>query len=303
MTPFSWLTPMPELPDVEVYIEALEKRILGRTLTGIRIANPFVLRTVDPRPAELAGKRVVGIRRVGKRIAMELQDELFIVVHLMVAGRFRWLAPGAKVPGKIGLAAFDFNDGTLAMTEAGTKRRASIHLLRGEAAVRAQDRGGIEPLDALLEEFREALAGERHTLKRSLTDPRLFSGIGNAYSDEILHRARLSPLKLSTSLDAAETERLYEATRSTLRDWIERLRIKAGEDFPKEVRAFQEGMAVHGRFGQPCPDCGAPVQRIVYAENETNYCARCQTGGRRLADRAMSRLLRDDWPRSIDEVE
>jgi formamidopyrimidine-DNA glycosylase len=294
---------MPELPDVAVYIEALERRILGQTLTGIRLANPFVLRTVDPRPAELAGRTVVGVRRVGKRIAMELEGELFIVVHLMVAGRFRWLAAGAKVPGKIGLAAFDFANGTLALTEAGSKRRASIHLLRGEAAVRAQDRGGVEVLDASLEEFREALTRERHTVKRSLTDPRLFSGIGNAYSDEILHRARLSPLKLSTSLDEAETARLYEAARGTLLDWIGRLRAQAGDGFPEKVKAFQEGMAVHGRYGQPCPDCGAPVQRIVYAENETNYCARCQTGGRRLADRALSRLLKEDWPRSIDEVE
>jgi formamidopyrimidine-DNA glycosylase len=294
---------MPELPDVEVYLEALERRILGQALTGIRIANPFVLRTVDPRPAELAGRTAVGLRRVGKRIAMELEGGLFIVVHLMVAGRFRWLAAGAKVPGKIGLAAFDFANGTLALTETGTKRRASIHLLRGEDAVRAQDRGGVEVLQAPLEQFREALVRERHTLKRSLTDPRLFSGIGNAYSDEILHRARLSPLKLSTSLGEAETARLYEAARATLLDWIARLRAQAGDGFPDKVRAFQEGMAVHGRYGQPCPDCGAPVQRIVYAENETNYCARCQTGGRRLADRALSHLLKEDWPRSIDEVE
>jgi len=294
---------MPELPDVAVYIEALETRILGRKLTGIRIANPFVLRTVEPRPAELAGRRVVGLRRVGKRIAMELEGGLFIVVHLMIAGRFRWLAPGAKVPGKIGLAAFDFAEGTLALTEAGTKRRASIHLLRGEEAVRAQDRGGIEVLDATPEAFREALTRERHTLKRSLTDPRLFSGIGNAYSDEILHRARLSPLQMSTNLSEEETARLYDATRSTLLEWIGRLRERAGDGFPEKVKAFQEGMAVHGRFGQPCPACGAPVQRIVYAENETHYCARCQTGGRRLADRALSRLLGEDWPRSIDEVE
>ncbi|HYW11705.1 MAG TPA: DNA-formamidopyrimidine glycosylase family protein [Longimicrobium sp.] len=294
---------MPELPDVAVYIEALERRILGQTLTGIRIANSFVLRTVDPRPADVVDRAVAGVRRVGKRIAMELEGGLFIVVHLRVAGRFRWLAAGAKVPGKIGLAAFDFANGTLALTEAGSKRRASIHLLRGEAAVRAQDRGGVEVLDASLEAFREALAREPHTIKRSLTDPRLFSGIGNAYSDEILHRARLSPLRLSTSLDDAETARLYEAARSTLLEWIGRLRAQAGDGFPAKVKAFQEGMAVHGRFGQPCPDCGAPVQRIVYAENETHYCARCQTGGRRLADRALSRLLKEDWPRSIDEVE
>lgn len=294
---------MPELPEVAVYIQALEERVLGHTLTGIRIANPFVLRSVDPHPAALAGKRVVGLRRVGKRIAFALEDDLFIVVHLMVAGRFRWLAAGAKVPGKIGLAAFDFDNGTLAMTEAGTKRRASIHLLRGEDAVGAHDRGGIEVLDAPLEAFREALARERHTLKRSLTDPRLFSGIGNAYSDEILHRARLSPLQLSTNLDDDESARLHAATRDVLREWIGRLRDRAGSGFPEKLTAFQDGMAVHGRYGQPCPDCGAPVQRIVYAENETNYCARCQTGSRRLADRALSRLLRDDWPRSIDEVE
>jgi formamidopyrimidine-DNA glycosylase len=294
---------MPELPDVELYLDALRRRVAGQVLRGIRLANPFVLRTVDPRPAELAGKRVTGLRRVGKRIAVELEGGLFIVIHLMVAGRFRWLAAGAKVPGKIGLAAFDFAEGTLVLTEAGSKRRASIHLLRGDEAVRAQDRGGIEPLEATAEAFREALTRERHTLKRSLTDPRIFSGIGNAYSDEILHRARLSPLKLSTSLDDDEHARLYEATRLTLLDWIERLRRETGEGFPEKVTAFRPDMAMHGRYGQPCPDCGAPVQRIVYAENETNYCARCQTGGRRLADRAMSRLLKDDWPRSIDDVE
>jgi formamidopyrimidine-DNA glycosylase len=294
---------MPELPDVELYLDALRRRIAGQVLTGIRLANPFVLRTVDPRPAELAGKRVTGLRRVGKRIAIELEGGLFIVIHLMVAGRFRWLAAGAKVPGKIGLAAFDFAEGTLVLTEAGSKRRASIHLLRGEEAVRAQDRGGIEPLEATAEAFREALTRERHTLKRSLTDPRIFSGIGNAYSDEILHRARLSPLKLSTALDDDEHARLFEATRSTLLDWIERLKRETGDGFPEKVTAFRPDMAMHGRYGQPCPDCGAPVQRIVYAENETNYCARCQTGGRRLADRAMSRLLKDDWPRSIDDVE
>jgi formamidopyrimidine-DNA glycosylase len=294
---------MPELPEVAVYIEALEKRVLGQTLTGIRLASPFVLRTVDPRPAEVAGHSVAGVRRVGKRIVFALEGDFFIVIHLMVAGRFRWLAAGAKIPGRIGLAAFDFAHGTLAMTEAGSKRRASIHLLRGEEALRAHDRGGLEVMDATPEQFREALARERHTLKRSLTDPRLLSGIGNAYSDEILHRARLSPLQLSTNLDDDEAARLYEATRATLGDWIDRLRRKSGDGFPEKLTAFQEGMAVHGRYGQPCPDCGAPVQRIVYAENETNYCARCQTGGRRLADRALSRLLKDDWPRSIDEVD
>jgi formamidopyrimidine-DNA glycosylase len=294
---------MPELPDVELYLGALEPRIVGKTLTGIRLANPFVLRTVDPRPVELAGARVTGVRRVGKRIVIELEDERFIVVHLMVTGRFRWVAAGAKVPGKVGLAAFDFDDGTLVMTEQGTKRRASIHLLRGEAALRAMDRGGLEPLDATPEQFREALMRERHTVKRALTDPRLFSGIGNAYSDEILHRAKLSPLKLTDKLDDDEHARLYAATRETLLEWIDRLRMEVGDRFPEKVVAFHPAMAVHGRYNQPCPVCGAPVQRIVYAENETNYCARCQTGGRRLADRAMSRLLKEDWPRSIDEVE
>jgi formamidopyrimidine-DNA glycosylase len=294
---------MPELPDVEVYLEALERRIVGQSLTGIRIANPFVLRTVDPRPAELAGARVTGVRRMGKRIVMTLDGERFIVVHLMIAGRFRWLAAGAKVPGKIGLAAFDFEHGTLALTEQGSKRRASIHLLRGADVLGAFDRGGLEVMDATPEEFRAALLRERHTVKRALTDPRLFSGIGNAYSDEILHAAKLSPLKLTDKLDNDEHARLYAATRDTLRLWVERLRHEAADGFPEKIRAFHPEMAVHGRFGQPCPVCGAPVQRIVYAENETNYCARCQTGGRRLADRAMSRLLKEDWPRSIDEVE
>lgn len=294
---------MPELPDVEVYLEALERRIVEHVLTGIRIANPFVLRTVEPRPAELAGARVIGVRRMGKRVVMELDGERWIVVHLMIAGRFRWLAAGAKVPGKIGLAAFDFEHGMLALTEQGSKRRASIHLLRGADALRAFDRGGLEVMDATPEEFRAALLKERHTVKRALTDPRLFSGIGNAYSDEILHAARLSPLKLTDKLDDDEHARLYAATRETLRLWIDRLRHEAADGFPEKIRAFHPEMAVHGRFGQPCPVCGAPVQRIVYAENETNYCARCQTGGKRLADRAMSRLLKEDWPRSIDEVE
>ncbi|HYJ78749.1 MAG TPA: DNA-formamidopyrimidine glycosylase family protein [Longimicrobiaceae bacterium] len=294
---------MPELPDVVVYLEALERRIGGEPLTGIRLGNPFVLRTVDPRPADLYGRRVAGFRRVGKRIVIELEGGLFIVIHLMVAGRFKWLAAGAKLPGKLGLAAFDFPNGTLALTEAGTTRRASIHLVRGEAALREIDRGGIEPLEATLEEFRAALTRESHTVKRALTDPRLFSGIGNAYSDEILHRARLSPIKLTGKLSEEEIAGLYAATRETLLDWVGRIRRAYGDGFPEKVTAFREGMAVHGRFGQPCPVCGTPVQRIVYAANETNYCARCQTGGRLLADRALSRLLKGDWPRSIDEVE
>jgi formamidopyrimidine-DNA glycosylase len=294
--------PMPELPDVTVYIEALEKRIVGDTLLGIRLANPFVLRTVQPRPGEMAGRRVLALRRVGKRIVMELEDERFIVIHLMVAGRFRWLAAGAKVPGKIGLAAFDFTRGTLALTEAGSKRRASIHLLAGADALAGLDPGGMDVMAATEAEFAAALRSGRHTLKRSLTDPHLFSGIGNAYSDEILHRAKLSPVQLTTNLSDDEVARLFAAVREVLAEWIERLRAEAGDGFPEKVTAFRPEMAVHGKYGQPCPVCGAPVQRIVYAENETNYCARCQTGGRLLADRSLSRLLKSDWPKSIDEL-
>lgn len=293
---------MPELPDVTLYLDALERRIAGRTLNKIRLGNPFVLRTVDPSPGDLAGKRVVAIRRVGKRIVLALEDDLFIVIHLMIAGRFRWLPPNAKIPGKLGLAAFDFDDGTLLLTEAGSKRRASIHIERGWDAVRAHDAGGIEPLEISLDEFKAALTRERHTLKRTLTDPHVFSGIGNAYSDEILHRARLSPVQMTTNLDDEEIARLYDATRSTLRDWIERLRSETGDRFPEKVTAFRPEMAVHGRYGKPCPDCGTPVQHIVYADNETNYCARCQTGGKLLADRALSRLLHEDWPKSIDDL-
>jgi len=293
---------MPELPDVEVYIEAIERRIVGERLAGIRLGNPFVLRSVEPRPPELVGREVVGVRRLGKRIVIELEGEHFIVVHLMVAGRFRWLAPGAKLPGKLGLAAFDFPAGTLVLTEAGSKRRASIHLLRGEDALRALDPGGIDVMAAGVEAFGAVLTRERHTLKRTLTDPKVFSGIGNAYSDEILHRARLSPVQLTTNLSADEIARLHQAVRDTLAEWTERLRRETGDGFPEKVTAFRPEMAVHGRYGHPCPDCGAPVQRIRYAENETNYCARCQTGGRLLADRAMSRLLKGDWPRSIDEL-
>ena len=293
---------MPELPDVTVYLEALHKRITGQPLLKMRLGSPFVLRSVNPAPSDLAGKRVLGLQRIGKRIVIRLEDELFIVIHLMIAGRFRWLPPNAKIPGKLGLAAFDFPNGTLVLTEAGSKRRASIHLERGVAALRAHDPGGLEPLEMTLEQFTAALTRERHTVKRTLTDPRVFSGIGNSYSDEILHRARLSPVQLTTNLDADELARLYLAVRETLTIWTERLREEAGEGFPEKVTAFRDGMAVHGRFGKPCPDCGSPVQHIVYADNETNYCARCQTGGKLLADRALSRLLKSDWPRSIDEL-
>jgi len=294
---------LPELPDVTVYIEALERRIAGATLQRVRLLTPFLLRSVDPPLNALTGRRVVGLRRLGKRIVIALEDELFLVIHLMIAGRLQWRAAGAKPPGKIGLAAFDFSTGTLLMTEAGTKRRASLEAVRGEAALRALDPGGLEVLDADLAAFGRALVAENHTLKRTLTDPRVFSGIGNAYSDEILHRARLSPVKQTQALDAAETRRLWEATRAVLTEWIERLRQEAGEGFPEGVTAFRSEMAVHGRYGKPCPACGAPVQRIVYAENETNYCARCQTGDRMLADRSLSRLLHSDWPKTLDEWE
>jgi len=293
---------MPELPDVTVYVESIARRIVDQPLLKLRLGNPFVLRTVDPPPSELAGKRVSAVRRLGKRIVIELESDLFIVIHLMIAGRFKWLPSGAKLPGKLGLAAFDFPNGALLLTEAGSKRRASIHIARGEEAVRAHDPGGIEPLDIPLDDFRAALTRERHTLKRTLTDPHVFSGIGNAYSDEILHRARLSPVQMTTNLSDDEIARLYTATRNTLLDWTDRLRAEAVEKFPEKVTAFRPDFAVHGRYGKPCPDCGTPVQHIVYSENETNYCARCQTGGKLLADRALSRLLHSDWPKSIDEL-
>jgi formamidopyrimidine-DNA glycosylase len=294
---------VPELPDVAVYLEALAPRILGARLERVRLLTPFLLRSVDPPVSAVAGKTVTGLRRLGKRVVIALEDELFLVIHLMIAGRLHWKPAGAKPPGKIGLAAFDFSTGTLTLTEAGTKKRASLDVVRGEAALAAHDPGGIEPLDADLAAFQAALTAENHTLKRVLTDPRVFSGIGNAYSDEILHRARLSPVKHSQALGADEIRRLYEATRAVLAEWVERLRREAGEDFPEGVTAFRPDMAVHGRYGKSCPECGAPVQRIVYADNETNYCARCQTGGRMLADRSLSRLLHADWPKTLDEWE
>ncbi len=294
---------MPELPDVTVYVDALTRLTLGRPLERIRLASPFLVRTVDPPIGAAEGKQVRTLRRLGKRIVFALEDELFLLVHLMIAGRFHLRPPGARIPRKIGLAAFDFPGATLLLTEASPKKRAAVHLVRGEAALAGFDRGGLEVLEADLPAFREALTRENHTLKRALTDPRLFSGIGNAYSDEILHRARLSPVKLSRALGEDEVERLFRACQDTLTEWIARLRAETGDGFPEKVTAFREGMAVHGRYRQPCPACGSPVQRIVYAENEANYCATCQTGGRLLADRALSRLLHDDWPRTLEELE
>jgi len=294
---------VPELPDVVVYIEHLESRLAGRTLERVRLMNPFVLRSVTPPIASAEGKKVVGVSRIGKRIVIALEGELFLVLHLMIAGRLRWLEKDAKLPGRITLAAFGFQHGMLVFTEAGTKRRASVHLVEGEAALAAMDPGGLDVLAAGFQEFAERVKRENHTLKRALTDPRLFSGIGNAYSDEILHRAKLSPFVQTRSLSEEDLRRLQDATRASLTEWTERLRREAGADFPEKVTAFREGMAVHGRFRKPCPVCGSPVQRIVYADNETNYCARCQTGGKILADRALSRLLKASWPRSIDELD
>jgi formamidopyrimidine-DNA glycosylase len=294
---------MPELPDVVVYLERLEPRILGVTLERVRLVSPFLLRSVDPSLDSVHGCRVTELRRLGKRIVIGMEKELFLVLHLMIAGRLHWKERGAKLPGKVGLAAFDFSSGTLTLTEAGTKKRASLFVVRGEEALAAHNPGGLEVLDASEHEFRAALRKENHTLKRGLTDPRLFSGIGNAYSDEILHRARLSPLALTQRLKEEEIARLFTATQSTLQDWLDRLRRDAGEGFPEKVTAFRDGMATHGRFGQPCPDCGTAIQRIVYAENETNYCPTCQTGGKLLADRSLSRLLKDDWPRTVQEWE
>ena len=293
---------MPELPDVTVYVELIAAKTGGRKIEHVRISNPFVVRSVDPPIKDVEGNAVREVRRVGKRIAIGLDSDLWIVIHLMIAGRFRWLKPGAKIPGRLGLAAFDFENGSLVLTEAGTQRRASITVVRGEQALEEVDRGGVEPLETDEKAFAAQLALENHTLKRSFTDPTLFSGIGNAYSDEIFHRARISPIKLTSRLTAEEISRLYTATREVLTEWTERLRTEAGGEFPAKVTAFHDEMAVHGRYGKPCPVCGSPVQRIRYASNETNYCARCQTEGRLLADRALSRLLKKDWPKSIDEL-
>jgi formamidopyrimidine-DNA glycosylase len=294
---------MPELPDIVVYLERLEPLVLGRRVERVRILNPFVLRTVEPAVADAAGRTVTSLSRLGKRIVIGLDGGLFLVIHLMIAGRLRWRPPGKKLPGKLALAALDFEHGTLFLSEAGSKRRASIHLAQGEDALREFDRGGLEVLDSSLAEFAARLRSRSHTLKRALTDPRLFSGIGNAYSDEILHAARLSPFVVSSRISDEDVQRLHTAAQTTLREWTERLRTKSGGEFPETVTAFHAEMAVHGKYGQPCPVCSAPVQRIRYADNETNYCARCQTGGRLLADRALSRLLRQDWPRTLEELE
>jgi formamidopyrimidine-DNA glycosylase len=294
---------VPELPDVAAYLAALAPRIVGARLERVRLVTPFLLRTVDPPLSAAGGRAVTGLGRLGKRVVIALEGELFLVIHLMIAGRLHWKPSGAKPPGRIGLAAFDFSTGTLTMTEAGTKKRASLAVVQGEAGLTAHDPGGLEPLEVDLDAFRDALTAENHTVKRVLTDPRVFSGIGNAYSDEILHRARLSPVKLTHALSDAEIARLHEATRVVLTEWIERLQRQTGDGFPEGVTAFRPEMAVHGRYGKPCPECGAPVQRIVYADNETNYCARCQTGGRMLADRSLSRLLHADWPRTLEEWE
>ena len=293
---------MPELPDITVYIEALAARVLGKSMTGVRIVNPFVLRSVEPPIQKLVGIPITGFRRMGKRIVMEFEEDLYLVIHLMIAGRLRWRAAGGDVVRPAPMARFEFPDGVLVLTEAGKKRRASIHLVQGEKNLEQFDRGGLEVLHSSSSAFAERLRSENHTVKRSLTDPTLFSGIGNAYSDEILHRAKLSPLLLTSRISDEQVTQLFDAVRDVLNEWTDKLRAEVAGDFPEKVTAFREGMAVHGRFGKPCPVCGAPVQRIRYADNETNYCARCQTGGRLLADRAMSRLLKQDWPRSLEEM-
>ncbi len=294
---------MPELPDIEVYLDALRERIEGRKLLGIRLGSPFLLRSVDPPIADAVGRRITALRRLGKRIVFELEDDLYLVLHLMIAGRLRWNDPGAKLPGKLGLAAFDFEPGSLIVTEASKKKRASLHVVRGSAGLHEHDPGGIDPLTSDAKEFAAALCAKTHTLKRALTDPSILSGVGNAYSDEILHAARLSPFKRTDRIDSDELERLRLAIVHVMHDWLTRLREERGKGFPMKVTAFREGMAVHGRYGEPCPVCASPVQRLVYAATEANYCATCQTGGKLLADRALSRLLKKDWPKSLEELE
>ena len=295
---------MPELPDIELYRHALAPRIVGQTIERVRLASPFLVRSFDPPVSAIEGRLVVGLHRLGKRIVWELDDEqLFVVIHLMIAGRFRWKPRGTAVPGKVGLGAFDFANGTLLLTEASPKKRASLYVLRGRTALEAHDPGGLEVLTATAAQFAERLRLENHTVKRALTDPRLFSGIGNAYSDEILHAAQLSPLQWTSRLSEDDVARLFGATLQVLRTWTERLARETGDLFPEKVTAFREGMAVHGRYGKPCPECGSTVQRIRYADNECNYCATCQTGGKLLADRSLSRLLGADWPKTLDELE
>ena len=294
---------MPELPDILLYINALEPRVVGRRIETIRLVAPFLLRSIGTPISAAQGRRVVALERMGKRVIFALEGDVYLVVHLMIAGRFRWKPAGAAVPGKVGLLALDFEHGTLVLTEAGSTRRASLHVVSGDDALRALDPGGLEVLDAGCEAFSAALRQENHTLKRAMTDPHVLSGIGNAYSDEILHAARLSPFKQTQSLTDEEMARLFDATRATLLEWTRRLQDEAGGEFPEKVTAFRPGMAVHGRYGQPCPVCSTPVQRIVYAANEANYCATCQTGGRLLADRSLSRLLKEDWPRTLEELE
>jgi formamidopyrimidine-DNA glycosylase len=294
---------VPEFPDLTLYLDALGKRVKGRVLKGTRLGSPFVLRTVEPPLGSTAGRPLVGLRRLGKQLVFELEGELFLVIHLMISGRLQWKPPNAKLPGRAGLVAFDFDNGTLILTEVSTKKRASLRVVQGTSGLRALDRGGLEVMTAHVDAFAEVLRRENHTVKRSLTDPRLFAAIGNAYSDEILHRAKMSPVKLTRALTGEEIARLAAATQTVLREWADRLIAQTGEAWPEKVTAFRPEMAVHGRYGQPCPVCGAKVQRIVHAENESNYCARCQTGGKLLADRSLSKLLKDDWPRTLTELE
>lgn len=294
---------MPELPDIVLYLHALRPRVVGRRVEGVRLASPFLLRSIDPPLSAIEGRTIAALHRLGKRVVFEAEGELFLIFHLMIAGRFRWKERGTRIPGKVGLLALDFEHGTLILTEAGTKRQASLYVVAGRAALEEHNPGGLEVTDASLAEFGDALTRENHTVKRALTDPHVFSGIGNAYSDEILHAARMSPFKQTRTLSDDEVRRLYEATRVTLAQWVARLQKETGDAFPEKVTAFREGMAVHGRYNQPCPECGTPVQRVVYAANEANYCPTCQTGGRLLADRSLSRLMKEDWPRTLEELE